>query len=733
MLQSLKIGSYIFNRIHDITGYECYPCIADNDVKFPYIVYNRTGLSTQLTKDGYTQDNVSFEISVYSDKYAQSIIVANAVRSALEVLSAQHDETFDVDNSVITNASEYWNDNTFVQQINWTADVTRYIDESGLYIDPSELNVLLEVSRTSGLSETKIVEYTDEMPEQHVYNIKVGESVVFPVLNRVYFEHSLKQKTVEYPDAYYHDDKVEVDWTSSDTNIVEITENGLLCKTKGETTIQANYQDRYYVDVPVNVSNASKYIIDLKRPDDNNDFRVRRYKQYQYQEDAWGIQITPFTEDGIDYVRVTGIAPTAHGQYVEWGYYDDILPGWVTGQDMFKVFNVTAALESSIDEYNEEVNWIGSISVNSETVANSEITSIPPVQMGTSIDMFDYPYVNGVTFLVIDNYTETSVDVPVFTYGGETVDPADITYSIGNTNVVRLNSDHTKFIVTTNGGSTTITASYNGSSVEIPFNVTKNSYAGTHTIEIDPADVSFSYGNDVRDYFTISGDHNNIVTADKYYSYGKERHYSSDYKYTFAGRQLHGSKYFGNLTLSCTSRTIPSNTWINELDTTTFEYATYSINDTLKAYYDGSPVYAGYNIPHSDTTSIDSILTPMTITDDNGEHKYVGVTAYGGTSPSGNVDAFSTGGFSFSRPKYIVKIYSTRAYLDTLDTSIIARFGTYGEVRKNSQGWTTDTQVEGYDVCYTYSSTSNFSWEIYSNRFTEENKVLVLFSLGMNT
>ena len=730
MIESLKIGTYIFDRIKTITGYDSYPCIASNDVKFPYIVYNRNGLSTQLNKDGYVEDSISFEISIYSDKYEQSIIVADAVRGALEVMSTTSDDILQIDNSVITNSNEQFIDNTFVQNIQWSADVTRYVDESGLYIIPSELNVLLDVSRTSGPSETKVIEYTDDMPEQHVYNIKVGESVVFPVLNRVYFEHGLKPKTVEYPEAYYHNNKVEVTWASSDVNIVEVTEDGLLCKTKGEANLQANYQDRYYVDVPVNVSNASKYIIDLKRPDDNNDFRVRRYKSYQ--EDAWGIQITPFTEDGIDYVRVTGIAPTAHYQTVEWGYYDDILPGWVTGQDMFKVFNVEAALISSIDEYNEEVYWNGASSVNSVTIANSSITSIPPVQIGTSIDMFNYPYVNGVTCVVIDNYLETSVDVPVFTYGDETVDPSDITYSIGNNNVVRLNSDHTKFIVTTNGGSTTITASYNGSSVEIPFNVTKNSYAGTHTIDVDPADVTFLYGNDVRDYFTISGDHNNIVTADKYYSYGNERHYSSDYTYTLVGRQLHGSKYFGNLTLSCTSRTIPSNTWINELDTTTFDYETYSTSDVLIAYYDGSPAYAGYNIPHSETTSIDSILTPITLTDDNGVHKYVGATAYGGTSPH-NVDAFSTGSLSFTRPKYIVKIYSTRAYLDTLDSSIIARFGTYGEVRKNSQGWTTDTQVEGYDVCYTYSSTSNFSWSIYSNRFTEENKVLVLFSLGMNT
>lgn len=728
MIESFRIGEYIFNRIKTITGYDCYPCIADNDVKFPYIVYNRNGLSTQLTKDGYTEDSISFEISIYSDKYEQSIIVANAVRGALEVMSITHDNILELDNSSIVNSNEMWQNNTYIQNIQWSADITRYIDESGLYVIPSELNVLLEVARTYGPS-GKIIEYTDEMPEQHVYNIKVGESVVFPVLNRVYSEHALKPNTVEYPEAYYHNNKVEVDWTSSDNNIVEITENGLLCKAMGEATIQANYQDRYYVDVPVNVSNASKYIVDLKRPDNNSDFRVKRYKSYQ--EDEWGIQITPFTEGGIDYVRVTGIAPTAHAQNVEWQYYDDILPGWVYDQNMFKVFNVTAALESSIDEYNEEVFWRGSSTVNSETLANSSITSIPPVQIGTSIDMFNYPYVNGVTCHVIDYYFETTVDVPVFTYNGETVAPTDITYSMSNNNVVRVNNDKTKFIILTNGGSTTITASYNGSSVEIPFTATKNSYAGTYTVDVDPADVTFSYGVDVDDYFTISGGKNNILTANNYYSYGNERHYSSNYSYTIGSRQFNGSKYFGNLTLSCTSRKIPANTWINELDTTTFSYEPHDTYGAINAYYDGSPAHVAYNTTISTTTSVDSILTPITITDDNGEHKYVGMTAYGGTNPSGRYDAFWTGSLSFSNPKYIIKIYSTRAYLDTLDESTIASFGS-NYITKDSN-WVADSQVTGYDVCYTYSSTSNTGFVIHPNIFTEENKVLVLFSLGMNT
>lgn len=130
MIESLKIGEYIFDRIKTITGYDCYPCIADNDVKFPYIVYNRTGLSTRLTKDGYTEDNISFEISVYSDKYAQSVAVADAVRGALEVMSVTHDDILELDNSVIVNSNETWQNNTYVQNITWNANVTRYIDMS---------------------------------------------------------------------------------------------------------------------------------------------------------------------------------------------------------------------------------------------------------------------------------------------------------------------------------------------------------------------------------------------------------------------------------------------------------------------------------------------------------------------------------------------------------------------------------------------------------------------------
>lgn len=128
MLRSFKIGEYIFNRIKTITGYDCYPCVADNDVKFPYIVYNRNGLSTQLTKDGYSEDTISFEISIYSDKYAQTIEVAEAVRNALETLSTTYDKYFELNNSIITNASEYWESNTYIQNINWSADVTRYVE-----------------------------------------------------------------------------------------------------------------------------------------------------------------------------------------------------------------------------------------------------------------------------------------------------------------------------------------------------------------------------------------------------------------------------------------------------------------------------------------------------------------------------------------------------------------------------------------------------------------------------
>ena len=61
-----------------------FPLLANPDTTFPFIVYSRINLIPIYTKDLLSDNQVSFEIIVVSDKYNESLEIANAVRHSLE-------------------------------------------------------------------------------------------------------------------------------------------------------------------------------------------------------------------------------------------------------------------------------------------------------------------------------------------------------------------------------------------------------------------------------------------------------------------------------------------------------------------------------------------------------------------------------------------------------------------------------------------------------------------------
>lgn len=73
--ESTKLKEYIDNRI--------YPLIANNDV-FPFIIFYRDAIKSISNKDGYNEDEVNFTIVVASNKYLESLEIANEVRTILE-------------------------------------------------------------------------------------------------------------------------------------------------------------------------------------------------------------------------------------------------------------------------------------------------------------------------------------------------------------------------------------------------------------------------------------------------------------------------------------------------------------------------------------------------------------------------------------------------------------------------------------------------------------------------
>lgn len=120
MINSIKLGGYIFSLLSDINA-ECkvYPLVADNDAKFPFIIYKRVELFDNTTKDGYTnEDTLTYEIKVVTDTYQKGIDIANDVRKAIEHGTKTYSD-MTIEDIRLINATEDYMENAFIQTLNF--------------------------------------------------------------------------------------------------------------------------------------------------------------------------------------------------------------------------------------------------------------------------------------------------------------------------------------------------------------------------------------------------------------------------------------------------------------------------------------------------------------------------------------------------------------------------------------------------------------------------------------
>lgn len=119
MVNSILIGKTIYkllessDKLKEYVGNKIYPLVADNDVTFPFVVYYRTNIKNLTNKDGYYEDEVSFSVIVVSNKYMESLEIANIVRSIFE----KRQLTEDIYNCTVEDIDEDYRDNAYIQQI----------------------------------------------------------------------------------------------------------------------------------------------------------------------------------------------------------------------------------------------------------------------------------------------------------------------------------------------------------------------------------------------------------------------------------------------------------------------------------------------------------------------------------------------------------------------------------------------------------------------------------------
>lgn len=116
MIDSLDFGKYIYDTLHDLVDNRVYPLVADNNVSFPFIIYQRTGLTSEATKDGFIQDDVRMRITVVAETYSKSLSLAKQVRERMEVKDADYDGMTVEEVSLLSGSEEYIN-NAFIQTL----------------------------------------------------------------------------------------------------------------------------------------------------------------------------------------------------------------------------------------------------------------------------------------------------------------------------------------------------------------------------------------------------------------------------------------------------------------------------------------------------------------------------------------------------------------------------------------------------------------------------------------
>lgn len=118
MINTLNIGAYVFGKLSTkIPTIKTYPIVADNDAKYPFIVYKRIGLSSLICKDGNYEDVATVEVTVVAEKYATSVDIAQQVREALE----DNFDTFDGMEIEVTlqSGTEDFSDSAYTQKLTY--------------------------------------------------------------------------------------------------------------------------------------------------------------------------------------------------------------------------------------------------------------------------------------------------------------------------------------------------------------------------------------------------------------------------------------------------------------------------------------------------------------------------------------------------------------------------------------------------------------------------------------
>ena len=125
-MQSLKVGKEIYSHLKenksltDIVGNKIYPIIVEKDTNYPFIVYKRSNVIPDYTKDYHFKDYVIVDIICVSNQYVESVEIASLVRESLE------DKKYgDIISIKLEGADEDFIDDAYIQTLTFNLTINK--------------------------------------------------------------------------------------------------------------------------------------------------------------------------------------------------------------------------------------------------------------------------------------------------------------------------------------------------------------------------------------------------------------------------------------------------------------------------------------------------------------------------------------------------------------------------------------------------------------------------------
>ena len=111
-----RVNKELFKRLEEIlpnkTG--IYPVIADQVVRFPYVVYNCSSFVARRTKDGVDDYRMDYGISVISDKFDEADAIADSIMAGLDGYRSKN-----IQSCILVSGSSGVDGNGFLQNLDF--------------------------------------------------------------------------------------------------------------------------------------------------------------------------------------------------------------------------------------------------------------------------------------------------------------------------------------------------------------------------------------------------------------------------------------------------------------------------------------------------------------------------------------------------------------------------------------------------------------------------------------